>query len=205
MPPPTLEFPKKTQPKNPTQNPSFHLVMLALRWGLPRCSRAFYLWWWSCPGAGTDPPHGPREWLQLLLISGNQAVFIGLCILVDRLLNTQVWTFFASLSQLLIFSQPACLFNMMLGALAMCLVRITLFLQVALLALLVLWMVLLLGKRRGRLEKLQIEVVVPLPKKINKKIYGNEFLILVQRGRRNSPLVPERDWKKKTKREKRGF
>lgn len=56
-------------------------------------------------------------------------------------------------------------------------------------------MVLLLGERRRRLEKLQLEGVVPLPKRENKIMYGNEFLTPVQRGRRNSPLVAERDGK----------
>lgn len=53
-------------------------------------------------------------------------------------------------------------------------------------------MVLLPGNRRGRLENLQLEVVVPLPKN---KIYRNEFLIPVQRGRINSPLLQKSDGK----------
>lgn len=82
--------------------------------------------------ARTDFPHHCSEW------PGNQAVFIRISILAVRLLNAQVGIFFATLSQLFIFSLPASLFNMMLGASAVSVVRTALFLPGALLALLML-------------------------------------------------------------------
>lgn len=82
--------------------------------------------------AGTDFTHHCSEW------PGNQAVFIRISILAVRLLNAQVGTFFATLSQLFIFSLPASLLKIMLGASAVSLVRTALFLQGALLALLML-------------------------------------------------------------------
>lgn len=118
-----------------------------------------------------DLLHG-RDWLSPSL---QWVAWKSSCLYQNQYFGSQTvkspgWDiFFATLSQLFIFSLPASLFNMMLRASAVSLVRIALFLQGALLALLMLWMVVLLGKRRGRLESFQLEVVVPLPKKQNKK------------------------------------
>lgn len=77
---------------------------------------------------GTDFPHHCSEW------PGNQAVFIRISILAVRLLNAQAGIFFTTLSQLFIFS----LFNMMLRASAVSMVRTALFLAGGLSALLML-------------------------------------------------------------------
>lgn len=143
---------------------------------------------------GTDIPHCHGEWLHLLLISGNPTVLIRLYFGNPAVKHPGWDVFCLSLSCLFSFPLPACLFNVMLGALALCLVRIALFLQGAFLALLMLQMVLLLGNRRGRLEKFQLEVVAPLPKnKIKNKYMEINSSPLHKEGGRNNPLVPERD------------
>lgn len=76
--------------------------------------------------------------------------------------------FFATLSQLFIFSLPASLFNMMLGGFSCERGKNSLVFTRGFVGSANALSGCTPGKRRGRLESFQLEVVVPLPKKQNK-------------------------------------
>lgn len=112
--------------------------------------------------AGTDFPHHCSEW------PGNQAVFIRISILAVRLLNAQVGIFFYHfvtavyfLSSCLSVQHDAQGFSCERGKNSLVFTRGFVGSANALNGCTP-------GRRRGRLESLQLEVVVPLPKKQNK-------------------------------------
>jgi len=186
MPPPTSGLQKKPQA------PGFLLAVPAPRRGL-RSLRAAVV---ELPGQGSSPcPHGRR--LQLLLVPGDQAVRIGRSVWAVRLLNTRVGTFFASLSQQFVFSLPACLLRVVLGAPAVCRLGTARFSQGAVLALLMLCVALLLGRRSGRLEKRQLEVVVPLPRNQNKKYIWKWIPHPCAKKEEKQPLSSRKDGKRR--------